>query len=205
MIKIIHELGRDFKFALVSGSPRRKELLQEIGMDFKIIVPQTPEVIRDRFYRQDIVTAARAKLEAGPPGPNKILIACDTIVVYNQKVFGKPQNSRQAANYLKTLSGKMHRVLSCVALKVITAQNVKYYQATETTRVYFRQLEQEEIEEYINTPEPYDKAGGYGAQSSTLAFVKKINGCYYNVIGLPLYKLLELLTKVKGDWKNGIL
>lgn len=182
------------KIILVSGSPRRRELLKNLGFKFTVKKPQVAENIRDKSYLRDIVKVTLDKINSVPCRAGQILIACDTIVVCQNKVLGKPRNPAQAARFLRLLSGRRHTVLSCVAVKTIKQIRHKI----TATDVYFRRLTNAEIANYTATKVPYDKAGAYGIQSSAGLFVRKIAGCYYNVIGLPVSNLLDMLKKVKA-------
>ncbi len=116
-------------------------------------------------------------------------------MVYNNRVFGKPKNKGQAAAFLAKLSGKKHTVVSCVAVKVKLGNFIQTFHRQAKTTVRFRKLSPFEIAEYVATPEPYDKAGAYGIQEKGKIFVQSVCGCYYNVMGLPLQELLELLNR----------
>ncbi len=207
MLGLIKDLNRHFKFVLVSGSPRRRSILEELGLKFSVRPNlHLKENIRDFFYAKDIVRTAYQKLNSAKTSAKQpeIRIACDTIVVYNYRVFGKPKNKAQAAAFLRKLSGRKHTVVSCIALKLSAGPKCKLYHRLEKTKVYFRKLTAAEIQDYVNTAEPYDKAGGYGIQGLGKYLVRKINGCYYNVVGLPVAALLNLLNKIKGE-NNGLV
>jgi septum formation protein len=170
-----------------------------MGFAFSVAPQETPEIIRDRHFKKDIVTVTYEKLHAYKAQPGELVIACDTIVVIQGRVLGKPLNKAQAREYLQLLSGKSHEVYSCLAIKHVTKENTRSLHTIERTKVYFRKISAQEIEEYIDTPTPYDKAGGYAVQEAGRAFVKRINGCYYNVMGLPAAAFLSLLAKIKGE------
>ncbi|GBR76473.1 septum formation protein Maf [Candidatus Termititenax persephonae] len=185
------------RLVLVSGSARRRELLRGLGLKFKIFVPRLEEKIRPRHYRQDIVRVALAKLDAAPFQEGQVFIACDTSVVCGGQVFGKPQDARQAARFLQILSGQKHTVYSCLALKYWQDQKIIYRHKIVATDVYFREITPAEIAAYVRTAVPYDKAGGYGIQEMRGLFVRKIHGCYYNVVGLPVNDLIDMLRNIK--------
>lgn len=187
------------KVVLASRSPRRQQILKEMGFVFTVAPQDTPEIIRDKHFKKDIVTVTYDKLNAYPAQAGELIIACDTIVVIKGQVLGKPRDQAQARAYLQMLSGRQHDVYSCLAIKIVTAEKSRVQHTVERTKVYFRQLSAAEIEDYIATPTPYDKAGGYAVQEAGRAFVKRINGCYYNVMGLPAAALLSLLAKIKGE------
>ena len=134
-----------------------------------------------------------AKLNSVPCRPGQLLIACDTIVVCGKKVLGKPRDAKQAKEFLCLLSGRKHEVLSCVAVKAVSKSKTTLRHKTVTTQVYFREISEAEITAYCKTPVPYDKAGAYGIQSGAGLFVRKLSGCYYNVVGLPVSNLLDML------------
>lgn len=192
-------LSRNFKFILVSGSPRRKELLQNLGLRFTVVKPGIEEKIRPAHYRQDIVRVARDKINSVPALSGQILIACDTLVICAGKVLGKPKNSKQAAEFLRLLSGRKHTVLSCLAVKAVRQKKIYLWHKTTATKVWFRKISTAEIIKYVKTPVPYDKAGAYGIQDPRSLFVSRIKGCYYNVVGLPVSSLIDILTLI---WKK---
>lgn len=124
-----------------------------------------------------------------------IIITADTIVVLEKKILGKPINKKDAYHILKTLSGKTHTVYT--GYSIYNFMNNKLISEMEKTKVTFRELTEKEIKEYINSGSPMDKAGAYGIQDDFGAvFIKKINGCYYNVVGLPLSKLYHALLRI---------
>ena len=181
---------------LVSASPRRRELLKNLGLSFTVKKPDTEEKIRDSHYRQDIIRVTLEKINSVSCRPGQLLIACDTIVVCGKKVLGKPRNAGEARKFLQLLSGRKHKVLSCVAVKAVRKTGVILRHKTVATKVYFRKISAAEIKAYTKTPVPYDKAGAYGIQSGKGLFVRKITGCYYNVVGLPVSNLLDMLMAI---------
>lgn len=183
------------KIILASASPRRSELLQNIGLEFikcparvreEIFPHETPEEGAKRLA----LTKARYVAE-NCNYDEGIIVAADTVVVLGDKVLGKPGNEKEAYDMLAMLSGKSHQVITAVCLEDI-ASNKTFLEA-EITRVYFRVLEASEIWHYIKTGEPMDKAGAYGIQGLGALFVERIEGCYFNVVGLPLYRLYNML------------
>lgn len=187
------------KYILASGSERRQELLQRIIKDFDVIVSDFDE---DKVLYQGNIEEYVKKLALGKANRVKenlnessIIISGDTIVTLGDVILGKPKNEEDAFNMLKTLSGKTHRVYSGIA--VINTENDKVENEALYTEVTFSKITDEEIISYIKTKEPLDKAGAYGIQGFGGVFVEKINGCYYNVVGLPLNLLNRMLNKVK--------
>ncbi len=196
-------LQKQFTFVLLSQSPRRKQLLTEAGLTFAVQPADVDETIRDRHVKQDILVVTKNKVDAHPLAPMTIGIACDTVVVFGGKVYGKPKNKEEARTFLQTLSNRKHQVISGLVVKAVGKKQTKYYQAVEVTYVFFRKISGPEIEEYIATKEPYDKAGAYGMQDLRRQFVKRVNGCYYNVVGLPMSNLREIFELIKGDCNHG--
>lgn len=182
---------------LASKSPRRRELLDNLGIDYKQIVASTDEVIyaNETPYEAVRRLAIEKAESAAQKVDNGIIISADTIVVLDGIILGKPADKDEAYKFLSRLSGKAHQVMTAVCVKNVTSG---FYEAkVETTLVYFRDLKAEEIKAYISTNEPYDKAGGYAIQGKGALLVRKIEGCYFNVVGLPLTTLYDML-KVQG-------
>ncbi|MDE5946242.1 MAG: Maf family protein [Oscillospiraceae bacterium] len=183
---------------LASGSPRRKELMSNITDSFMIEISDVEEIIPENINPVEASEyLARLKAESIAEkykNSGNIIIGCDTAVILDGEIMGKPRNYSQCFDYLSRLSGKMHIVTTGCCL--IMNDNIKSF--TEITQVYFRKLSPDEIRDYIATGEPYDKAGGYGIQGKGSIFVEKINGDFFNVMGLPVCRLnLELKELVK--------
>ncbi len=185
------------KIYLASSSPRRKKLLEQIGLKFEVVKVITPEKIKKNEKPIGIVKrislekleAAKRKVGSG------IVITADTIVVYDNQVLGKPKNKKDAFKILSLLSGNTHQVYT--GFSIFNFQNSNTISEYEKTSVKFRKLNNKEIIEYIETGSPMDKAGAYGIQDDFGAvFVEKINGCYYNVVGLPLSKFYKSLLRI---------
>ncbi|WP_273324843.1 Maf family protein [Vallitalea guaymasensis] len=182
---------------LASKSPRRKELLERLNLDFDIKVSQVDE---DSF-EQDIpwkfvekLAYEKANSVSKLADNDSLVIGCDTVVVYEDKILGKPRDTGQAREYLEKLSGKKHLVYSGIA--ILDKNSDENYISHEVTEVYMKELNEEEITCYISTGEPLDKAGAYGIQGVGSILIEKINGDYYNVMGLPLNKLYKGLSKL---------
>ncbi len=179
---------------LASNSPRRKELLRQIGVDFKSDPADVDESILPGEGAEEYairVAQDKARVAAKRAGTG-IIIAADTIVVLGTTVLGKPTDARDAERMLAMLSGKMHTVIS--GLVVMDARTGRTQKCVAVTKVWFRNLTNEEIVSYIATGEPLDKAGAYGIQERGALLVQKIEGCYFNVVGLPLSLLGEMLV-----------
>ena len=182
---------------LASQSPRRKKLLQQLNLSFKTFSVECEEDIKKgetplqtvKRLSKKKLSIARAKIKDG------IIITADTVVVVNGKIIGKPVNKKDAERILKQLSGKTHAVYT--GFSIFNSKKNKMISGYEKTLVTFRKLEQQEIRKYIATGSPMDKAGAYGIQDDYGAvFVEKINGCYNNVVGLPLTKFYKALIRI---------
>jgi len=187
------------RIILASQSPRRKELLSFLGLIFEV-VPSTVEEIVDPGLKPHEVVADLAAQKAHDVlktvnTDDTIVLGADTIVVLDDEVIGKPRSKSEAHEMLLKLSARKHIVYTGV--KILGAGNAKHIVlgATETSYVSFRKLEPQEITAYIETGEPMDKAGAYALQGTGSAFVEKIEGCFTNVIGLPIPKTVSLLRQ----------
>ena len=184
------------RIILASASPRRAELLKQIGVEFELAPSQIEERPHPDEAPGDYITRiARAKVIAVARGRDAgLVIGADTVVVLDGRMIGKPQNKADAHRLLRQLSGKWHAVLTGVALyDVETRHEVADY---EKTLVKFAQLNDAEIEWYVNTGEPMDKAGAYGIQGLGGLFVDEIAGNYYNVVGLPIPLVYRLARRL---------
>jgi septum formation protein len=181
------------KIILASNSPRRRELLAQIGLSFtvapadvdeRVLPGEPPEAYADRVA----LDKARAAAQRAGEG---IVIAADTIVVVGDSILGKPSDAADARRMLSELSGRGHEVITSLA--VMDAATGRSAVRTSATRVWFRDLSDREIAAYVATGEPLDKAGAYGIQERGALLVERIEGCYSNVVGLPLSLLGEML------------
>ena len=183
------------QIVLASGSPRRKELLEMLGVEDMLIIPaKGEECPPENAGPEELVKALsfqKAAEIAAIRDSGDLIIGADTIVWVNGKVFGKPHSEEEALNMLRTLSGNSHEVYTGVT--VIKDGNV--ISEAERSLVHFRELSDSEIKAYIKTGEPMDKAGAYGAQGKAALFVRGIEGDFFNVMGLPLCRLGEMLKK----------
>ena len=185
------------KFILASSSPRRRELLLRLQTPFDIILPDVDESIIPPEGSPETYCTALAELKANDISqhyPNNLVIGSDTIVVLDNNIMGKPENKAMAQNMLETLSGKTHHVYTGVCLKW-SDKNIHHLFA-EITMVTFRELSRADINHYIESCPPYDKAGSYGIQDWSAVFVKEIKGCYDNVVGFPISRFYEELKKL---------
>ncbi len=186
-------------FVLASKSPRRKELLKNIGIDAQIMPSNVDESVYDNLPPEKMVTQLAMVKSADVArsfGGNTYVIGADTCVCLDDEVFGKPENEQDARRMLTKLSGKTHTVYTGYC--VIDCKSGISVAKCEKTLVTFRELSSEEIDRYIQSREPMDKAGAYGIQMGGSKFVKKIDGDYFNVVGLPVCALVELFLKEFG-------
>lgn len=169
---------------LASASPRRQQLLKMLYDEFEIIPVDISEVSDSEIIPEIAENIAVKKAQAIKK-PDSLVIACDTVVVLEDILLGKPENFVDAKKMLTSLSGRSHHVMTGICLSF----NGKSYSFTEKTIVEFYPLSEAEIDNYIASGEPMDKAGGYGIQGSGAIFVKRISGDFYNVVGLPVARL----------------
>ena len=181
---------------LASHSPRRKELLEKLELPYLVIEEDIDETFLpgESIERSVQRLAAEKALACISKSSEGVVIGCDTVVVVDDQVLGKPQDPDEARMMLRTLSGRSHQVISGVA--VLDAASGALMTACERTIVYFQPLLEEEIEAYVASGEPLDKAGAYAIQGKAALFIPRIEGCYYNVVGLPLHCLASLLKKM---------
>jgi septum formation protein len=194
------------KIYLASKSPRRRELLRQIGVEFELLLlrdqtPRGPEVSEEVLpgeKPEDYVTrVTREKAEYASKTmawrrlPMRPILAADTTVVVDGRILGKPADAAEATEMLKALSGRTHRVLTSVAVHY----DEETWQTTQASEVTFGTLTDEMIRAYCATPEPYDKAGGYAVQGIAAVFIESITGSFSGIMGLPLYETAELLRQ----------
>ena len=185
------------KFILASSSPRRRELLLRLQTPFDIILPDVDESIIPPAGSPETYCTALAELKANDISqhyPNNLVIGSDTIVVLDDQIMGKPEDKAMAQNMLETLSGKTHHVYTGVCLK--WAERNIHHLFAEITTVTFRELSEADINHYVESCPPYDKAGSYGIQDWSAVFVQEIKGCYDNVVGFPISRFYQELKKL---------
>lgn len=185
------------KFILASKSIRRKEILEKINLKFAIYESNLDEkeVVNNYKYPSSFckkLSNMKAKL-VSKKFPENYIIGADTIVVHRNKILNKPVNTKEAKKHLKTLSNSKHIVFTGVSL-INKSKNINK-SFIDKTEVHFNRLKEKEINYYIDKYEPFDKAGGYAIQEYSNIFIKKINGCFYNVVGFPLSKFYKLIDK----------
>lgn len=195
-MKTEHVDSREPRIVLASRSPRRRVLLEQIGVPYTALPVDIDETMKhgedvESYVRRMALEKAQ---QARDMQPNLPALGADTVVVVDDKILGKPQDRVQGLAFLRLLSGRAHEVLSAVAI-ARTSSCVRL----SRTRVWFRHLGNEEIEVYWASGEPCDKAGGYAIQGTGAAFVTRIDGSYSGVMGLPLYETVELLKTAGID------
>jgi septum formation protein len=191
------------RLILASGSPRRREVLQQAGFSFEVVPAEaveenytgseSPAAYAERMAHLKAEDVAR-RYRAGEP---VVVLGADTIVVLDKILLGKPASPAEAISMLEQLSGRTHEVITGVVLAGPGTGRRSI--AHEVTQVYFRPLSQEEIRDYVATGEPLDKAGAYAVQGRAGRFVTRIEGCYFNVVGLPL----ALVDRLLREWFEG--
>jgi septum formation protein len=184
------------RIVLASGSPRRRELVKMIGLEFELAVPEIHEgSVPTSRPSSFVVELALAKaLSLAHKFPNAVILGADTVVVLDGRVLGKPRDLRDARTMLHTLSGKTHMVYTGLAL--VDVPTGLRETCCEKSLVTMTDITDEEIDSYLATGEPMDKAGSYGIQGFGAVFIKHIDGCFFNVMGLPVARLYDMLKRL---------
>lgn len=191
------------KLILASASPRRAELLRDAGISFAVLSSAVDETPYSNESPVDLVQRlanAKADLVAARAVGPAIVIAADTVVVLDGHILGKPRSADDANNMLQKLSGRTHSVVTGVAL--VRLPDAERRQFVESTLVHFVPLSSDEISRYLATEEPHDKAGAYGIQGRAGRYIPRIEGCYFNVVGLPLSRLVTALHELGWSEDN---
>ncbi len=192
------------RLILASASPRRAEVLRDAGIAFEAVFTNADESPRPDEPPEELVRrlaeakARAAAAKAAGAGP-AIVVGADTTVVADGLILGKPASAEEARDMLRRLSGRTHGVLTC--LVAIRLPDGALRSELEITQVTFAPLSEREIEEYVASGEPFDKAGAYAIQGRAGRFVTRVEGCYFNVVGLPLARLYRILRALA--WSNG--
>ncbi len=196
----------DKKIWLASKSPRRRELLRQIGVEFELLMlrdaaprgPDVTEIVMPGEAAQEYVqrvtlekTLFANRVLAQRRLPERPVLSADTTVVLDGQILGKPQDAAQAQAMLTSLAGRSHQVLTCI----VVAAHGQIWQHTQVSEVEFSPLTPAQIAHYCASGEPYDKAGGYGIQGLAAAFISRIHGSYSGIMGLPLYETVQLLQQ----------
>lgn len=186
----------EVKLILASKSPRRCELLKYITDEFEVIPSSCDETVPDGLdvYEVPEFLSVRKALDVAKNNPDSLVIGCDTVVIIDNVILGKPRDMSDAFNMLCTLSGRTHTVVSGVCL-CLKGKTMSFSQHTDVT---FYSLEEENIIKYLDTNSPLDKAGSYGIQDGAALFVESISGDFYNVVGFPIAKLNREIEKFLG-------
>ncbi|WP_338952861.1 nucleoside triphosphate pyrophosphatase [Fusobacterium nucleatum] len=180
---------------LASNSKRRQEILKDAGFNFKVITSNIKEISDKKIITEKVLDIAEKKLEQiAKDNKNEFILAADTVVELNGKIFGKPKDMEEAFSFLKTLSGNTHKVITAYVFKNIS-KNILIKEVI-ISEVKFLELDNEIINWYLGTAEPFDKAGAYGIQGYGRILVEKINGDYYSIMGFPISNFLENLRKI---------
>ena len=185
----------DLKVVLASASPRRKELIKLIFEDFTVLPAECDETLPDGIDAKEAVEyLSKIKNDATKSLLNgeELIISADTVVAVDGEILGKPIDKEDARRMMNLLSGRIHQVYTGITV----SQGEKTHTFSEKTDVEFLKLSEQEIEDYISTSEPYDKAGAYGIQGKASLLIKGINGDYFNVVGLPVARLNRELSQL---------
>ena len=184
----------EIKYLLASQSPRRAELMRYITDEFEILPSDCDETVPDGIEPEEIpeLLAARKALSVSGLKKDRLVIGCDTVVIIDGVILGKPHTPDRAISMLKTLSGRTHTVVSGVCI----CYKGKTMSFSQKTLVSFYELSEEEIRDYVQSCKPLDKAGAYGIQDKGGLFVREISGDYYNIVGLPVARLKREIDKL---------
>jgi septum formation protein len=181
------------RLVLASQSPRRRELLAKAGFSFLVRPVEVDESWRPgEDAAAHVQRLAREKARAAWLDPEETVLGADTVVVVDGEILGKPANAEDAAAMLRRLSGRSHEVFTGVCLLRGSVELTEF----EATRVYFAPLSEQEVQEYVASSEPMDKAGAYAVQGLASKFVVRIEGCYFNVVGLPVARVYRMLKQL---------
>ena len=180
---------------LASNSQRRQEILKDAGFNFRVITSNIEEISDKENVIERILDIAEKKMEQiAKNNVNEFILAADTVVELNKNIFGKPKDRKEAFKFLKLLSGKIHKVITAYVFKNIS-KNILIREVV-ISEVKFFDLDDETINWYLDTGEPFDKAGAYGIQGYGRILVEKINGDFYSIMGFPISNFLENLRKI---------
>ncbi len=194
--ELVKRLVSEKPVVLASSSPRRRRILEGVDLDFVVDIPDVDESSEDGESPEEHVRRLAWLKAATVAGRHEIgtVIAADTIVVLDGRILGKPADGREAVDMLKALRGRRHEVLTGVA--VLRCSDGAGVVGVESTEVLVRLLSDEDIEGYVETGEPLDKAGSYAIQDCGAAIVEEVRGCFYNVVGLPVALLCDALNRL---------
>ena len=190
-------------YVLASKSPRRSEILQNLGILFEVVTAETdersdvtdPEALVELLSRRKGEAVAALLRERGELTADTVILSSDTVVALDGEILGKPQDRADAERMLRSLSGRRHRVISGVCL--ISGERIAL--SHEVTEVEFDEIPEASLSRYLDSDEPYDKAGAYAIQGRASAWIRGIHGCYFNVVGLPVHCLNRLHGEIFGE------
>lgn len=186
---------------LASNSPRRKEILENFGFSLKTVSKNIDEISSKEEITEKIMDIAQQKTMAvAEDYPDENVVGADTVVVIDGKILGKPKDETEAFEMLKSLSGKSHEVIT--AYSFVNLKKNIFLNDAEITKVFFKDMSDKEINWYISTNEPVDKAGAYGIQGKGAYFIEKIEGDFFSVMGFPLGRFLRRLTEIGINLEN---
>lgn len=191
--------GKEPDWILASASPRRSEILRQLGLRFKVDPCRDPEPPQNTSESPSDYVRRVCRLKAAAVAkryPDGRIIAADTIVVVNNAILGKPSGRAEAGSMLRRLSGCRHEVLTGLCL-AITGEQRRVYSSVTCSGVYFRRMSGEDIDWYLNTNEYRDKAGAYGIQGFASLFIERVEGCYFNIVGFPVSEFARLCRRAK--------
>lgn len=192
------------KIILASKSPRRKEILQTLGFEFEVVTADTDESSTEtdpRALTRDLAERKGREVAKAITQKDVLVISCDTVVWCDGKILGKPKDEADATAMLKLLSGRKHTVTSGLSLSF----NGETVTDSEDTDVYFAELSNDFIDKYVASGDPMDKAGGYAVQGVASMWIDKLDGCYFNVVGLPVRLLCRLLEQSGLDAQSLVM
>lgn len=194
-------IAKNYKIILASASPRRRELLEQVGMEYECIPSDCEETTNETEPAKVVSELSRIKAldiakQFEGTDKNTIIIGADTVVSFGNEIMGKPADEEHAFRMLKKLSGRAHSVFTGVTLAIIKNGKTRYMTLYAETKVHVYPMKDEEILDYIKTGEPMDKAGAYAIQGLFSAFVERIEGDYNNVVGLPVSRVCKILREV---------
>lgn len=187
------------KIILASKSPRRKELMDLLNVNYEVIVSDADETLEEGLTIQEQakrISYIKAKKVFDETSGDRIVIGSDTMVIKEDKIYGKPKNEEDAFRILKELNGTKHQVITGLAILVEKDGEYEEYLDYDITEVHFKDMTDEEIKNWIGTGKAIDKAGAYAVQGEFCVFIKKINGNYTTVMGLPIHKVYETLKEI---------
>ena len=187
------------RIILASGSPRRKELMEMMGIKFDVIVSDCDETFEDGLSLEEQskrLAYIKAKTVFNETSGDRIIIGSDTMVIKDDKIYGKPKTKEEAIQMIRELKDNSHKVITSLCVISKKDEEIKEQVDYDIAEVYFKDISDNEIETWVNTGNPYDKAGAYAIQSKFGVHINKIDGNYFTVVGLPIHKLYDMLKQI---------